>query len=96
MSYQIKPRQKVQAKKIGVSIKPSENKKKKVDVFKDKIKVGSIGAIGYSDYATYIKTIGKKEADKKRTNYLKRHEKEPKIKNGKRTNSYYADIILWG
>ena len=96
MSYQIKPRQKAQAKKIGVSIKPSENKKKKLDVFKDKKKVGSIGAIGYSDFATYLKTLSKKEAEKKRTNYLKRHAKEPKIKNGKRTNSYFADVILWG
>ena len=96
MSYTIKARQKAQAKKIGVSIKPSENKKKKVDVFKDKKKVGSVGAMGYSDYATYIKTIGKKDANKKREAYLKRHAKEPKTKNGKRTNSYYADVILWG
>lgn len=96
MSYIIKSRQKAQAKKLGLTIKPSTNKKKKVDILKDKKKVGSIGAKGYSDYATYIKTLGKKDADKKRHAYIKRHAKEPKMKDGKRTNSFYADKILWG
>jgi len=96
MSYSIKPLQRKKAQTIGVTIKPSTNKKKKLDVFnKEGKKVGSIGALGYMDYASYILRDGKKEADKKRKNYLKRHSKEPKMKNGKRTNSYYADKILW-
>ena len=95
MSYIIKPLQRTKAKNLGLTIKPSTNKKKKVDVFKGDKKVGSVGALGYNDYATYIQKIGKKDADKKRKNYLKRHAKEPKIKEGKRTNSYYADRILW-
>lgn len=95
MSYTIKQLQRDKAKAIGVSIKPSKVKGKKVDVYKNDKKVASVGAINYNDYATYINKIGKKEADKKRKNYLKRHAKEPKMKDGKRTNSYYADKILW-
>ncbi len=99
-SYDIKKLQEQKAKKLGVSIKPSTRKNKKLDVFKDGKKIASIGGVrktgvAYGDYATYIKTLGKKEADKKRKNYLARHSKEPKTKNGKKTNSYYADKILW-
>ena len=92
MSYQIKPRQKANAKKLNVDIKPSNNKKKKVDVFKDGKKIASIGAIEYSDYATFIKEKGKEFADKRRRLYKIRHEKTRK-KIG--SNSYYADKILW-
>lgn len=93
--YKIKQIQIDKANKIGVTIKPSENKKKKVDIFKNGKKVGSIGAMGYKDYGTYLEELPKKEADKKRKNYLARHSKEPKTKDGKKTNSYFADKILW-
>ena len=95
MSYRIKKIQLEKAQKIGVTIAPSSNKKKKLDVFKDGVKVGSIGATGYKDYGTYLEELPKKDADKKRKNYLARHKKEPKTKDGKKTNSYYADKILW-
>ncbi len=92
MSYEIKARQKRNAKKLGVEIKPSTNKKKKLDLFKDGKKIASIGAIQYSDYATFIKEKGKEFADKRRKLYKGRHEKTRK-KIG--SNSYYADKILW-
>lgn len=95
MPYQIKEIQRKKAKREGVTIKPSKNPKKKIDVFKKDKKVASIGAKGYKDYATYMKEDGKEVADQKRKNYLKRHSKEPKMKDGKKTNSYYADKILW-
>ena len=95
MPYQIKDIQRKKAKREGVTIKPSKNPKKKLDVFKKDKKVASIGATGYKDYATYMKEDGKDVAEKKRKNYLKRHSKEPKTKDGKKTNSYYADTILW-
>ncbi len=99
-NYKIKPLQLLNAKKIGVEIKQSTNKRKKLDVFKDGKKVGSIGAMypdgkPYKDYATYLQELPKKDADKKRKNYLARHSKEPKMKDGKRTNSLYSDLILW-
>jgi len=81
-----------QARKLGVSIKHSTNKKKKIDVFKNGKKVASIGAIGYGDYPTFIKTKGREFANKRRTAYKKRHQKN-RTKTG--TNGYYADKLLW-
>ena len=92
MSYQIKQSQKINAKKLGVTIKPSTNLKKKIDVYKNDKKIASIGAKGYSDYATYIKDKGKEFADNRKRLYKIRHEKTRK-KIG--TNSYWADQILW-
>jgi hypothetical protein len=57
--YEITPYSKLKAKELGVQIKKSTNPKKKLDVFKNDKKVASCGAIGYSDYPTYIKTKGK-------------------------------------
>jgi len=69
--YTIKPRQKRAAKRLGVTIKPSTDSKKKLDVFdKDNKKISSIGAIDYLDYASYIKTNGLKYADN-RKRYIK-------------------------
>tara|TARA_R100000988_G_scaffold102961_1_gene80154 strand:- start:1113 stop:1388 length:276 start_codon:yes stop_codon:yes gene_type:complete len=90
--YRIKKLQYQKAKKIGVEIKPSKLKGKKIDVFKKGKKIASIGAKGYKDYATYIELYGKEFADKKANAYKKRHSK---YRNKKGTNSYYADKILW-
>lgn len=90
--YEIKARQKRNAKKLGVEIKPSTNKKKKIDVFKNGKKIASIGGAGYSDYATYIKDKGKDFADNRRRLYKIRHDKTRKIIG---SNSYWADQILW-
>ena len=54
MPYKIKTYTKNQAKKIGVIVKPSSSKGKKIDVFKKGVKVASVGAIGYNDYPTYM------------------------------------------
>tara|TARA_Y100000114_G_scaffold153556_2_gene173760 strand:- start:315 stop:590 length:276 start_codon:yes stop_codon:yes gene_type:complete len=90
--YEIKPLQRKNAKKIGVTIKPSTRKGKKIDVFKDGKKIASVGALGYGDYATFLKEKGREFADNRRRLYKIRHEKNRK-KVG--TNSYYADQILW-
>ena len=52
--YQIQPHTKNQAKKLGVVVKPSTRSGKKIDVFEDKVKIASVGAQGYGDYATYL------------------------------------------
>ena len=57
MVYQIKPYSYEQAKKLNVEIKPSNKKDKKIDVYKDKKYICSIGDIHYYDYATYIKIM---------------------------------------
>ena len=101
MVYKILPYSYQQAKKHNVIIKPSTNKRKKIDVFdKDMNKLASIGGIRsngipYNDYPTYLESIGLESANKKRKAYLARHAKEPKMKDGKRTPSYWAKTILW-
>ena len=92
MSYTITSYSRSQAKKLGVVIKKSTNKKKKIDVFKDGKKISSIGAIGYGDFPTFKKTKGKEFADKRRKAYKARHAKN---RNKVGTNGYYADKILW-
>ncbi len=101
MSYTITTYTKNKAKKLGVIVKRSTNKKKKIDVFR-KIKnkdgkmvlkkLASVGAINYNDYPTFIKTKGKAYADKRRKLYKIRHNKN---RHKKETPSYWADQLLW-
>jgi hypothetical protein len=64
------------AKKMGLQVKPSTLKGKKIDVYKDDKKIASIGAIGYKDYPNYIKEEGKAYADERRRLYKLRHKNE--------------------
>ena len=70
--YNITNYSKKKAKELGVEIKPSSNKNKKIDVFKDNKKIASIGASGMNDYPTYMKTKGKAFADERRRLYRAR------------------------
>jgi hypothetical protein len=92
MAYKITKYTKDNAKKLGVEVKVSNVKGKKLDVFKDGKKIASVGALGYSDYPTYIKNKGKDYADKRRTLYKIRHKNNKDVKG---TNGYYADKLLW-
>ena len=92
MAYLIKQYTKDKAKKLGVDVKPSKLKGKKIDVFKDGKKIASVGALGYYDYPTYINEKGKDYADKRRTLYKIRHKKDKDVKG---TKGYYADKLLW-
>jgi hypothetical protein len=78
------------AKELGVSIKPSTNPKKKIDVFKNEKKIASIGAIGYADYPTYIKTKGLDYANQRRKAYRQRHKNDLNSGAG-----YWANKLLW-
>ena len=90
--YKIKSRQFKQAKKLGVQIKPSKSKNKKIDVFKNGKQIASIGAKGYKDYATYISERGLEYANKRRKLYKQRHNNDRKVRG---SNGYFADKILW-
>ena len=81
-----------QAKKIGVVVKPSTNKTKKIDVYRKGNKVASVGAYGMNDFPTYIKLKGKKYAKTRRKLYKMRHERDRHVKA---SNGYYADVLLW-
>jgi hypothetical protein len=90
--YKITDRQKRNAASLGVIIKPSTNKSKKIDVFKNGQKIASIGAMGYKDFDIHLKESGKAFADERRRLYKIRH-KDNRNKIG--TPGYYADRILW-
>ena len=90
--YEITNHSKTQAKKLGVEIKPSTNKNKKLDVFRDNKKIASIGRAGYKDYGTYLKEDGLKYADERKKLYKLRHNKDRKVVG---SAGYYADKILW-
>ena len=92
MSYRIKPAQRRRASAIGVSIKPSKVKGKKIDVFKGDKKVASVGALGMGDFETFKKERGIEFANKRRKAYKIRHQKDRTIKGSR---GYYADQLLW-
>ena len=92
MTYQITNYTRKQADKLGVVVKPSTNKNKKIDVFKNGEKIVSVGGAGYNDYPTYLKKMGKEYADKRRELYKLRHEKDRHIKN---SAGFFADKLLW-
>ena len=93
MAYKIKQYSYKNAKRLGVTIKPSRVKGKKIDVFdKEGKKLASIGALGMNDYPTFIQKAGKAFADRRRKAYKTRHEKDRHVKG---TAGYYADQILW-
>ena len=97
MGYRVKQYTKEQAKKIGVQVKPSKNKGKKIDVYKGDKKVASVGALGMNDYPTYKEKekkglVEKGTAEKRRKLYKQRHESD---RHTKGSNGYYADKLLW-
>ena len=82
----------LKAKELGVVVKPSSVKGKTIDVFKNGVKVASVGALGYMDYPTYAIKQGYKVANVRRKLYKIRHEKD---RHKKGSAGYYADQLLW-
>ena len=89
MSYIIKPYSLSQAKKLNVTIKPSTNNKKKIDVYKDGKKIASIGDKQYKDYPTYL-LEDKALANERRRLYKIRHKNDLNKGAG-----YLANKLLW-
>ncbi len=89
-SYKILPYSYKQAKNLGVTIAPSKNKNKKIDVYKDGQYICAIGDVNYNDYPTYLEK-DKELAEKRRRLYHLRHKKDD-VPN---TRGYYALNILW-
>jgi hypothetical protein len=90
--YTISAHTRSQAKKLGVTVRRSTSKGKKLDVFKNGKKVASIGALGYADYPTFVRTRGKAFAERRRSAYKKRHSRDRSVKGSR---GYYADKLLW-
>lgn len=95
--YRIKKHSFLQAKKLGVIIKPSKNPIKKIDVYSQDGKfLAAIGAKLYKDYPTYLELeaagkVAPGTAEKKRKAYKARHI----YKDIKGSPAYYADRLLW-
>lgn len=90
--YKITDYSKRQAEKLGLTVKPSTNKNKKLDVFRDGNRIASIGAAGYSDYPSYIKSHGQDYANERRRLYKLRHDKDSKKVD---SPGFLASRILW-
>ena len=90
--YEIKQYTFDQAKKHGFEVKVSTNKKKKIDVYKDNVKIASIGDSRYKDYPTYIQEKGLDYAKVRRQLYHNRHKKNIEIKG---SNGWLSSILLW-
>lgn len=92
MPYKISDYSYKQADKLGVTIKPSTQKGKKIDVFKQNQKIASIGALGYKDFPTYLKQDGAAVANERRRLYKARHQNDRTVKG---SSGFYADRLLW-
>ena len=92
MVYKITDYTYKKAKKLKLTVKPSTNKTKKIDVYKNDKKIASVGAHGMNDYPTYIQKNGIKFAKTRRRLYRIRHEKDRHIKY---SNGWFADKLLW-
>ena len=92
MIYKITNYTRRRAREIGVTVKPSTNKTKKIDVYKKGAKIAAVGANGMNDYPTYTKLRGLKYAKTRRRLYKMRHEKD---RTKKWTNGWLADQLLW-
>ena len=92
LHYEIQQYSIDQAKKHGYTVKVSTNTKKKLDVFKDNVKVCSIGDSQYKDYPTYIQERGLTFANARRDLYHSRHKKDIEKKG---SAGYLSSILLW-
>ena len=91
MTYIILPFTREKAKELGLDIRVSTKKNKKIDIFLPN-KIISIGAAGFYDYPHYLKDYGKEIADEKNKAYIKRHRRDLHIKG---TAGFYAARLLW-
>jgi len=93
MAYRITSYTRNKAKELGVIVKPSTVKGKKIDVYDKKgKKLASIGALGMMDYPNWIKTKGRVYADTRRKAYKSRHAANRNVRG---SAGYYADKLLW-
>jgi hypothetical protein len=86
--YRISDLTKKRAREIGVEVLPSTNPKKKIDVFFEGEKVGSVGDITAKDYHVYLREEGRAVANERRRLYHLRHTQDS-------LGEYLARWLLW-
>jgi len=77
------------------SIRPSTDKKKKIDVMLRNDVIASVGDPELGDYPSYIESDGLEFANKRRTAFYNRFRRLPDIKDGKITNMFWSRYLLW-
>ena len=90
--YSISQRTQQEARRLGVSVRPSRKPGKKIDVIRDGEVIASIGARGMGDYHVYRRTMGEEYATNRRRLYRARHRVD-QIKPD--TPAYWASELLW-
>jgi serine/threonine protein kinase len=80
------------ARKLGVRVRPSTKKDKKLDVFRHNKKIASIGARGMGDYPTFRQTRGQTFANRRRRAYKIRHQRD---RTKRWSRGWLADQLLW-
>lgn len=89
--YKILPYTFEKAKQLGVNIKPSTRKNKKIDIYDGNFQyITSIGDVRYKDFPTYYKEKGREYAEKRRELYHIRHKNYEWGSRG-----FYANELLW-
>lgn len=90
--YKVTEYTRQQARKYGVTVKAATDGVHKIDVYRNKEWIASVGGFNYSDYPTYMKTHGKEYADGRRRLYKIRHERD---RHTKWTRGWLSDVLLW-
>ena len=80
------------AKQMKVTVQLSQQKNKKIDVFKNGVKIASIGDSRYKDFPTYVIENGIEFANNRKRLYYMRHKKDIDKLN---SNGFYAAQLLW-
>ena len=80
------------AKQMKVTVQLSQQKNKKIDVFKNGVKIATIGDSRYKDFPTYVIEKGIEFANKRKRLYYIRHKKDIEKLN---SNGFYAAKLLW-
>lgn len=83
------------AAKLGVSVKPSINRDKKIDVYYNNKLIAQVGQANAMDYHLWKKEKGVQYANERRDLYYKRHPYSVVKKDGVYTPDYLAKKLLW-
>jgi len=86
--YVITDYTKKKAKAIGVEVRPSTRKGKKIDVYQHGVKIASIGDLRYKDYPTFLQEDGKVVAEQHKKQYHLRHTRDS-------VGEFLAKWLLW-
>ena len=92
MHYSITDYTLQKAKEMKVTVQLSEQKNKKLVVFKNDVKIATIGDSKYKDFPTYVIENGLEFANKRKKLYYLRHKKDIEKLD---SNGFYAAKLLW-